>query len=219
MAKRTRRGWYKPAGRALNQCLDACLDNLEHLDTHWAAAIQEKGTVSCQPGCAWCCRNAFLCTPVEGMLISRYLLAYKLGINMATLHTHARLQVTLGAEGWFEESLNCTFLDETTRRCTVYPVRPLNCRLCLSLGDPRDCRQGEMRTFKTAQLSQAWMKSLRGLTQRLFGHGEVVAPFAVAVLQGHKRLTQGPCELAALKDPQDIKAFAAKWRPRHDGNT
>jgi Fe-S-cluster containining protein len=146
------------------------IPNTEYLNTAEAAAhlaqrqgeliereltvLQESGdAVSCRAGCAACCRQFVVVSPMEALAIERHLRSADRAQRRRWEAAHARhgkalaqrpslmrrLQAFRAARGYLSPGegdalereywaaqIACPFLDK--ERCTIYPARPFACR-------------------------------------------------------------------------------------------
>lgn len=103
----------------------------------------------CHKGCANCCHEPVYCTSGEAALILAHCRDAGIPIDRARLARQlealtfdARGDHT-GATTWNdqpEEDQACAFLDPASRACTIWPVRPLVCRVHLAEGTDAHCR-------------------------------------------------------------------------------
>jgi hypothetical protein len=96
--------------------------------------LREGLDIDCHKGCSWCCHQAVLASTQEVLLISRYL-SEAMGEErqQAVLRDTREKEAVTGSMSVME-FLNylhpCPFLRD--RACTIYPVRPMACRIYLS---------------------------------------------------------------------------------------
>ena len=95
--------------------------------------------VTCSRGCGKCCSQRVAAHYLEGVNIVHWLYStpaqkdvdvYRLLDRVRTFEKPPRL-----ANGWDREP--CLFLKDGA--CSIYPVRPLNCRVYASLSPPSKC--------------------------------------------------------------------------------
>lgn len=93
---------------------------------------------SCKRGCSYCCYLSVDITADEADLILAHLQKENRTLDWDRLERQAAVQDfrTLS-----HEDKRCTFLGKEGE-CTIYDVRPLNCRKYLVVGDPKDCETG-----------------------------------------------------------------------------
>lgn len=107
---------------------------------HLAAKAEEGGTpIQCRAGCTSCCRFWVEIGPLEAIEIAHYLRAegrdtpaLRLKLEAAGKLMEAKSHAAFWALGRF-----CALLVDG--RCSVYPVRPVACRLHNSVTDPKTC--------------------------------------------------------------------------------
>jgi Fe-S-cluster containining protein len=126
------------------------------------ASVEDK--MSCRAGCASCCRMMVAVTRGEGeilreridrepegerkdrwreKLLARTETLLGIGGSADPTHPFSRLEDLLGAcEAYERKNVFCPFLG-SDRLCEIYEDRPLMCRMCWTLTDPRDCDPGQ----------------------------------------------------------------------------
>jgi len=118
-----------------------------------AGALSDAGIgLTCARGCSWCCRLPVRATPPEAMLAAAYL--------SGRLSTGETAALKMRVEAWldwsrrelsrpevwgfgrpaapFYETPTCPFL--TDDLCSIYPVRPMGCRVHSSTAQPETCQ-------------------------------------------------------------------------------
>ncbi|MGC8530189.1 MAG: YkgJ family cysteine cluster protein [Leptospirillia bacterium] len=123
--------------------------------------------MSCRASCAACCRMMVGVTRGEGEILRERFRSEAAGprkdrwlpllaARSEDLHAVSRLapmvdpehplssleDMLATCEAYEELSVTCPFLGED-RLCQIYEERPLMCRICWTLTDPRDCDPGE----------------------------------------------------------------------------
>jgi len=120
--------------------------------------------MACRAGCAACCRMMVAVTRAEGeilrqrvdrepegerkdrwreKLLSRTRALLDLPGSAEPAHPLSRLDDLLATcEAYERKGLFCPFLG-ADRLCEIYEDRPLMCRMCWTLTDPKDCDPGE----------------------------------------------------------------------------
>lgn len=136
-----------------------------HLSGRVASLPQGGAEIRCFPGCAACCRQLVVVSPLEAHSLAKHLepqpeLAAAIVERTQEWQAqvasrpelHAGLERLNAAEGYlpdeeggalelqyFQAALPCPFLDLSTQLCSVYPVRPFACREHLVLSPPELC--------------------------------------------------------------------------------
>ena len=120
------------------------IDVIKIYKDHTELVNQETVELACQSGCDLCCKQLAPCTKVEWDAISNFLVKNK-------LHTKIRKQAKKTLDEWkkyrkaniatmnlnpmkvFDDWLGkpCIFLDKEGA-CSIYEVRPMNCRTLTS---------------------------------------------------------------------------------------
>jgi Fe-S-cluster containining protein len=125
---------------------------------------QAGGAVSCRAGCAACCRQLVVVSPLEALAIERHVRSADRAQRRRLEEAHARhsqalsrraplmrrLQAFRAARGYLSPDegdalereyraayLPCPFLEK--ERCTIYPARPFACREHYVLTPPELC--------------------------------------------------------------------------------
>ena len=103
----------------------------------------------CHKGCCNCCHELVYCTAEEARLIHDHCQASGIAIDHAKLErqlkhveTDGHLDHT-GGTTWNDQEAadqSCVFLDPANGACTIWPVRPMVCRVQLAEGTDRYCR-------------------------------------------------------------------------------
>lgn len=135
----------EPIGAVLKKAVydpvDRLMENAGHL-------------VSCQTGCAHCCKRTVVCSRAEALTIAegiqrmeepaRQKLVRKILDHADTYLDFLGLYIDDEDpdEIWFLEDQTCPFLDEKNL-CTIYEVRPLLCRTRHSLSPVEKCNEPE----------------------------------------------------------------------------
>lgn len=94
----------------------------------------ENNSVVCAKGCKWCCYQPVYLTTQEALLINEYLLQTFDSSKINSLQSKAqkKLKITKDLSEEKKQIINhpCPFLFENA--CSIYPVRPMACRIYLS---------------------------------------------------------------------------------------
>jgi Fe-S-cluster containining protein len=128
------------------------------------ASAKRGSPAACRPGCDACCRQLITISPLEAHAIAedvhrspqlqmrteaalqkwRSDLAWRLDLNDAVEHFRQADGYVSGPEGgrleadYWAAGIPCPFLDDG--RCSIYEVRPFNCREHYVLSEPLLCR-------------------------------------------------------------------------------
>lgn len=120
----------------------------------------EGEVVSCREGCTNCCYQRILATDVEVRAIVDHLRARSRPGALIDLRRRAVEQLArvraIRQRHYYHLREPCVFLDLEKQRCTVYVVRPVVCRLHLSVDNPQKCAGdlGSARVVNVHMLSQ-----------------------------------------------------------------
>jgi Fe-S-cluster containining protein len=96
---------------------------------------------SCRRGCVGCCYQLVLIDIIEAFVIADYIIRTGMTTSelAVTVLQHAKRQTEEDRGQWFRSATPCMFLDEKTKDCRIYDVRPTPCRSYYVLGDPANC--------------------------------------------------------------------------------
>ena len=102
------------------------------------------GAVTCKDKCAACCHYPLVVTLAEGRIIASWLeqhgrVTTKLKSSLAE---HRDSVQGLAPEVWLLAKVPCPFLTDS-KSCSIYPVRPLGCRLVWSSMPASFCQPEE----------------------------------------------------------------------------
>ncbi len=95
----------------------------------------------CKKGCAACCHQHTVCSPLEAILVAQALRGHA---RAAALWQRVAVQAervrqSLGYAERHARQVACPLLDEDTRTCAAYGARPTACRQVLVVSDPALC--------------------------------------------------------------------------------
>ena len=102
----------------------------------------------CHKGCSNCCHEVVYCTAEEAARIQDHCNEKGIWIDYAKLSRQLEFiafdsrQEHTGATTWNDqdqEDQSCIFLDPRDRGCTIWPARPLVCRVHLALDTDQHC--------------------------------------------------------------------------------
>lgn len=94
----------------------------------------------CKARCANCCFRMVRLTVAEAMVIYSHLIEIKQwGEVQKKLKEQVELSKTVDAVAWFKMRIPCPVLDEETKTCRAYAVRPIFCSTHFVLSDPEVC--------------------------------------------------------------------------------
>lgn len=207
--------------------------------------LQEAGSnVSCRAGCAACCRQLVVVSPLEAMAIQRHAQSADRAQRRRWEEAHARhsralarhpslmrrLQVFRAARGYlppqegdalereyWAAQLPCPFLEK--ERCTIYSARPFACREHYVLTPPELCARDpdSVRTPPT----RFEFRTIAGLVgEQCFGLEDRLVPLfeAAAYAAGQQGAAQRSAPLSAVT--RVLEAALARvlaWRERMKG--
>lgn len=138
---------------------DNALEILESLYKDKDAETKKiKKYIPCSKGCSKCCYMYIDCSPVEASLIRKYIETYfteeqvkdlkiKIEKNLKYVPTYKQIadcktvkEVELIVNKYRDLNIPCVFLNKDGE-CTIYEVRPLQCRAHFIISDPAICRE------------------------------------------------------------------------------
>lgn len=142
-------------------------------------------TLSCKPGCSYCCYMITAVNVFEGMLLAREVLKTKGWVNIAK----ACREIVLKEEetgynrgAYFQKRIPCPLLNTDTKLCQFYAARPAACRLHAATSDPILCsqenREGVIIALNTAYLQAKFSR----LTLEASKVNAVVCPLPLMLL-------------------------------------
>lgn len=99
-----------------------------------------ESAITCSAGCSWCCYHPVSISVLEGILIYRWLV--KKGKWTSKLKENLKIsadkQFGLSYEVWLKVLIPCPLLGDD-KKCSIYPARPLICRVYYATSDPHYC--------------------------------------------------------------------------------
>lgn len=120
---------------------------------HVASTDENKklfSEVACGKGCYHCCLQVVMITEEEGFLIKQYCKENKIKINKKLLMRQRKAD----EKTWTDlprPQQRCVFLSENNE-CSIYPVRPANCRKYFALWNSEQCDPYENPDGKVANM-------------------------------------------------------------------
>ncbi|TLX72415.1 YkgJ family cysteine cluster protein [Labilibacter sediminis] len=110
---------------------------------------EQNKPIACSKGCKWCCFQPVYLTTQEAILINEFVLQSFDKAKLASLKSKAQKKLKktkdLTEEGKQKIKHACPFLFENA--CSIYPVRPMACRIYLS-SDVESCKRNYEATNK-----------------------------------------------------------------------
>jgi Fe-S-cluster containining protein len=103
---------------------------------------QQNKPIACEKGCKWCCYQPVYMTTQEAILIYEFIQQSfsSSQINHILSNARSKLKKTKGLKEEQKQKVKhaCPFLHEGS--CSIYPVRPMACRIYLS-SDKDSCKK------------------------------------------------------------------------------
>ena len=116
---RTADGLYELARNAV--------DSMEEV---WGNLIEDSPPFACRKGCSYCCHQSVMATAPEVLLVAKFLRdnlsEREVELLQKKIAARAKEMSTLTNDERMDGRVACSFLMENI--CTIYPVRPLQCR-------------------------------------------------------------------------------------------
>ena len=130
---------------------------------------------SCSKGCGHCCCLYVDCSPIEAELIREYVQAHFSEEHKSILKTKIEEVAPLIPTGeemnentenalhYLNKRIPCIFLSEENT-CSIYPVRPFNCRKFLTITSPHECIKGEQVVKINPSINNIGLLSINSLS-------------------------------------------------------
>lgn len=111
-------------------------------------------TANCTEGCSHCCYNPIILTKVEAKLITQHIeempqpQKQQLITQLETYYTSNYLEKVMQIDfqtdqnyklNYIKKQIPCPMLDQETKSCKIYDVRPVQCRTHKNYCDPKVC--------------------------------------------------------------------------------
>lgn len=154
-----------------------------------AAKFIEDKEIACKAGCSLCCHQMVCCSNLEAQLILVWL-EMKPDVFLSDILRSAREKALLmknelrelikekHPSSWeeIEPDLRsrhlmkpCPFFDETRMLCSIYPVRPVDCRAAYVIGQPCGTSDWARSRFPKTYYAQAACDVIFEENMRIFG--------------------------------------------------
>jgi Fe-S-cluster containining protein len=194
----------------------------EHVDKRVDGLLQSEKVTCRGEGCAGCCYQFVSATTIEALLIAHHIINQPGWKDMLPAIRAAALindfeGITPGT--YFRKAIPCVFLKDS--RCTIYKVRPEQCRYYFVVSDPADCMPPTAKGTLALDMREAHNK-IWALAMELLkaepGH-PIVGPLPVMVVYALKVILQDSTKACAVvekafRDTPDI----FDWMGKHLDN-
>ncbi|MGA2261398.1 MAG: YkgJ family cysteine cluster protein, partial [Acidobacteriota bacterium] len=166
--------------------------------------------ISCQKGCAACCRHLIPLSPSEAWLLYDFVASFPADRKLAVLERIARSKERLKQEGfdrrflhsmagkdelqaagldYFRLGLACPFLEEES--CAIYPFRPTSCREYLVTTPASYCADPGLNPVRLVPLAISLTEVFARLAAVLLGWEPKVIPLVLALDWAEEHLEEG----------------------------
>lgn len=111
--------------------LEALVTNaIETMDSLWNDLASDSPAYACKKGCSWCCHQSVMVTAAEVLHAAKFLHDNLTESEVLRLRdlvaARAKQSEGLDNDQRMDQRVACAFLIDDI--CTIYPVRPLQCR-------------------------------------------------------------------------------------------
>lgn len=151
--------------------------------------VDDGPPLSCTKGCSNCCYHPMTATILEGSSIYTWLVSHGRwtpSLRKLLLEASDSL-LGLSFEVWLLSAQPCVFL-AGDRSCSIYPVRPIQCRTTYAVDDPENCHPHRLKPHTILPRGEPldeYGKIEQGLMRRI-GLQRLQVPIATAVLFAEK---------------------------------
>jgi Fe-S-cluster containining protein len=157
---------------------------------------RQMGEITCRKGCSHCCYHPLMISVLEGIELYRGLVAQGVWSKLRpAIVEHQDATWGLSLEVWLLSMRPCPLLKDDL--CSAYDVRPMSCRITVSVGDPHLCHphrlDGGSGILPKKGSFEATRKFEDGLL-RMHGLKSSLIPMSAAVLLG-EQIDKGELEL------------------------
>lgn len=138
--------------------------------------LQFEKYASCSKGCGHCCCLYIDCTAIEAELIREHVQAnfsqeqtsiLKAKIDDIAPLIPSRQDIDENNEHalyYLNKKIPCIFLSEE-KACSIYPVRPFNCRKFLTITSPNECIEGKHVVKLNPSINNVGLLSINSLSE------------------------------------------------------
>ncbi|NPV92692.1 MAG: hypothetical protein HPY50_18140 [Firmicutes bacterium] len=166
------------------QSLQEIYDHFSALQSHFTSRA------SCQKGCSYCCGLHITTSRLEAEFARLYMQSvfdpaaresilgrirnnrehYLSQEELESLQ-HDPAAVDQKLDAYLAKQITCPFLSGEGA-CTIYPVRPFNCRSLVVVSHPDDCRAHRGTHLKLYNINDYVLASIANLSRKVFGENE-----------------------------------------------
>jgi Fe-S-cluster containining protein len=142
-------------------------------------------------GCSSCCYRKIEVTISESDMIYREL--EKSGLWGRVKEECISLQkfISLDSSVWFKSEIKCPVLDEDSKTCMAYGVRPVVCASHFVRSNPENCSPGSSGDYDKVDMEFIKMEFLKDMESMKGSHANVILPLPLALLISEKSNTNG----------------------------
>jgi Fe-S-cluster containining protein len=133
-----------------------------------------QNDIKCKSQCAGCCSRLISISIAEAIIIIDYLEAHNSWGKVKT-ESEKLMQTAVVADpvSWFKMNTKCPILNQETKLCLAYPVRPTPCSTHFVMSNPAVCdpwaiNSGEYSPIDMVEFHEEFMKKME---KHIDGHG------------------------------------------------
>lgn len=145
----------------------------------------------CKPGCASCCSRLVSISVAEALIIYDYLKNKNLWSKVReSAMDQYKLALSTDEVTWFKMNIPCSVLDQNTKLCMAYLVRPTSCSVHFVTSDPSVCDPWSTsgKPFEKVDFPEIHVEFMKVLDKELSNRGflEMRLPIPSALLFAEK---------------------------------
>lgn len=166
-----------------------------------AATLTMNPRPSCKAGCSFCCKRAVRVTTAEAVIMVAWLQQKKLWTGVRAIANEQR-HIDANPLAWFKMGLDCPVLDQNTRTCLAYDVRPTVCSTHFAMSPPEGCDPTSCKRvgFKPFLMTDFHKKFANTLAANVAVHGvlNINMPMPTALLFAERVSTKSGMEFEGV---------------------